>query len=243
MTEQFDKPLLHVVILILLVALALTGCTPVSPIEVQSDVTDPIPPPVEDVDSVRTEVAQTVVAELTLEAIADASDSPANATGAQSSDPVETEVVPVAVQNQKATASPTLPQLATPTETAVANSSSGSPPKAVPAYDCIQKRQDPLDGYKITPGGRFDITWTVQNTGTATWETPTFDYMYLSGDELHIFANRKDLPREAKTGQTVDLFVNLESPATPGIYRTWWAVVDGWSKPVCIVYLSIEVTN
>ena len=242
MTDKFDKPILKLVILIVLVATALTGCTPVSPTEVQSDVADPIPP-AENIDPVRTEVAQTVVAEITVEAIADASDSQTNSTGAQSSDPVETEEVPVSVQSNKPTASPTLPQLATPTKTAVANSSSGSAPKAVPAYDCLQKRQDPLDGYKITPGGRFDITWTVQNTGTATWETPTFDYLYLKGDELHIFGDRKDLPREAKTGETVDLFVNMESPALPGIYRTWWAVVDGHANPVCIVYLSIEVTN
>jgi hypothetical protein len=242
MTEKYDKPILHVFTLILLVALVLTGCTPVSPTEAQSDSADPIPP-AENLDPVRTEVAQTVVAEITVESIADASDSQADATGAQSSDPIETEVVPVSVQNQKPTGSPTLPQLATPTETAVANSSSGSPPKAVPAYDCLQKRQDPLDGYKITPGGRFDITWAVQNTGTVTWETPTFDYMYLKGDELHIFGDRKDLPREAKTGETVDLFVNMEGPAEPGIYRTWWAVVDGHANPVCIVYLSIEVTN
>ena len=67
--------------------------------------------------------------------------------------------------------------------------------------------------------------------------------MYLKGDKLHIYTDRIDIPHEVKPDQKVGLFVNMEGPATPGIYRTWWAVVDGWANPVCIVYLSIEVTN
>lgn len=243
MIEKYNKPLLFVVILMLMAVLALAGCTPVAPTESQADVADPIPP-IPDLNPVRTEVAQTVVAEITVKAIADASDTSADTVPAQPTERVvKTVMVAVSSQNQSATPSPTLPKLTQPTETAVASSSSGSPTKVVPPYDCLQRNQDPLDGYKIVHGGLFDITWTVENTGTAIWETPTYDYMYLKGDKLHTFTDRKDIPHEVKPGQKVGLFVNMAAPATPGIYRTWWAVVDGWANPVCIVYLSIEVTN
>jgi len=233
---------LHKTITFILIALITclvifsTGCT-TAPATTEA-------PPLPDLDAVRTESAKTVVAEITVQAALNPSPVPSDEPEAPTDIPV---IAPTAmadqaslVQENTATTQPTI--TSAPTTKPPSNNSS-SAEQTIPAYRCNLLRQAPANGYETTPGANFDVTWAVRNTGTATWESQTFDFIYLKGDEFHKFADGEDLNDIISTDETHDFFLNMVAPSTPGFYQTWWSLVDGHQTPVCILYLSINVVE
>lgn len=223
-------------VLIVGIFLITTGCLPKTGSE------EPTP----DLNLIRTEIAKTVVAEITVQAAL-------NPTSEPTQEPVPPTAIPTLVPTatatetqiplaQENTATPLPTATHIPTTKAPANNSS-SVEKPPPPYQCHIVRQAPGYGYEITPGGNFDITWAVRNSGTATWDPQTFDFVYLKGDKFHKFADRQDLTNVVEQGDIHDFFVNMVAPNQPGLYQTWWSLVDGHQTPVCILYLSINVVE
>jgi hypothetical protein len=72
----------------------------------------------------------------------------------------------------------------------------------------------------FAPNQPFKKTWRVKNIGTSTW-TPAYTLVYHSGNQLGGPAS-VPLEKEVKPGETVDLSVNLVSPASTGQYTSYW---------------------
>lgn len=146
-----------------------------------------------------------------------------------------------------ATLSPTplsslTPVLATATPFTVAPSSGsgggGGGGTTKYAYACdpdIWKR--PFDNTEFNPNGTFDITFTILNTGTATWEAGK-DLTLLGGSFITAPAWATiELP-EMKPGDTftVGPFDGM-APAASGHYVMDFKLEGGW----CYPYIAINV--
>ena len=176
-----------------------------------------------DLDPFRTEVASTVLAEVTR----------------------DLALTPSATQVPSATA--TLAPTDTPALTATLSPSpqqSGTPGTPGVATNDLAEwvAQSVSDGTIFAPGETFIITWTLKNTGTSTW-TPFYLLRFFSGQAFgapqEIFLDRDVLP-----GETIDISVAMQAPATPGEYRSDWVMANefrsNFKEPV---YLVIEVAR
>jgi hypothetical protein len=153
------------------------------------------PTPVVDENAVNTQVAQTLAA---------------LGGGGEATQPV---VQPTITSAPLATAA--LPTVA---PTAV-------PPTPVPTKDtCNQAKWiedvSALDGSIYLPNVAFTKTWRIQNVGTCTWNT-SYAIVYSSGDHMGEAEATAFLGNVAP-GATVDLSVNLKSPANNGEYTTYF---------------------
>lgn len=80
------------------------------------------------------------------------------------------------------------------------------------------------DGTVYAPGTAFTKTWRFKNSGTCTWNT-SYKLLFKSGDQMGGPAS-KNFPNNVAPGESVDLSVNLTSPATGGTYKGIWRVVS-----------------
>jgi len=170
---------------ILPLALTLTACLPVNP-----------PAPTPDINSIKTSVANTVVAEFTQTASVNTA-------------------VPSLTPGTPATsvsATATLAGTATPLGTLIGCIDDAN-------YG------DPLDvnipdNTEMTAGQKFIKTWTIKNTGTCPWRTG-YTVVYGFGD-----GKLNGLPQpitgEVQTGQEAEISVEFQAPTQPGTYTSFW---------------------
>jgi hypothetical protein len=76
------------------------------------------------------------------------------------------------------------------------------------------------DGTTFNPSTAFVKTWRLKNIGTCTWTT-AYSLMFLKDDHMGGPASIA-LPNNVAPGQTIDLSVNLTSPAAVKHYRGYW---------------------
>ena len=181
-------------------------------------------------EDLKTEIAQTVIAQITVEAAL-------NPSATQTFTQMATEYQTQTPTNQQAFTEET------PTSTKTSqpsNPSSAAKPAVTPAYDCKLIDQRPKDGYRIEAAGYFDVTWTLENTGTATWEEVQFKYQYWKGDQIAKIS-MYELQRETKPGARVSLTVDFIAPYELGEYSTWWKLVDANGNTVCKFFTTMYV--
>lgn len=78
------------------------------------------------------------------------------------------------------------------------------------------------DGTVMVPNFSFTKTWRLKNIGTCTW-TPAYSATFVSGDPMNaVFP--APLTMNVAPGQSVDVSVNMVSPAAAGSYRGNWAL-------------------
>ena len=145
-------------LLILFPSILLSGCITIN---------EPTPENTEDLNTFRTEVASTVIAQLTEEA-------------PKVQKPSDT---PVSTSTPKITASPTLtfaPTNTVPIPTATLKIVYPTYTSIPYTDSAILVSQSPADGVSFGPNTDFDIRWTIQNTGRRAW-TPEFYYSHLTG--------------------------------------------------------------
>lgn len=106
-------------------------------------------------------------------------------------------------------------------------------------YDCSLSDQTPADGSKMTPNQSFVVSWTVQNTGTATWDSNAIDFVYVNGAKL-TSAKTADLPETVASGDSVTLKLTMTAPNSTGNYKTAWSLEKG-KNDFCRVTISIIV--
>ena len=86
--------------------------------------------------------------------------------------------------------------------------------------------QKPADGTSFVVGEPFDLTWTVENTGSTIWD-PTYKLIYDSGTNF-----TADKVTEQYTGVTIwpqgaaGLTLHCTAPRASGTYFMKWHVVD-----------------
>jgi len=204
--------------LFVMITLILTACGgqpagPSSPVE-EGPTVDP--------NLVFTSGAQTVVAQITIDAAnrpIPTAALPATITPASlpTLPPLGSEVAPAAGEVvTQPEALPTLAGIATLTPAAF-----GGPTAAAPIPDRMTwVSNNPPDNAKVPAGKPFKITWTVTNTGTTTWTTEYY-FKHFAGSQLGKLA-AYPVPKEVKPNTSVDLTLDAVAPNTTGeVYSLW----------------------
>jgi Ig-like domain from next to BRCA1 gene len=106
-------------------------------------------------------------------------------------------------------------------------------------YSCQLTRTVPAMGSVFNPRDDFDAIWTVRNNGQKNWDRNSVDYVYSSGAKIHKISGY-DLPENVRTGNSVDLGVDMQAPKDTGTYTTTWTMRAG-SKTFCTLTLTIVV--
>jgi hypothetical protein len=100
-------------------------------------------------------------------------------------------------------------------------------------------RQDPTDGTEFKPNTKFDMKWTLQNTGTKTWATSDVEFVYVSGRKMQT-QDAYDLPKDVAPSESVTMTVKMNAPKVAGDWRTVWTL-ETVSNDFCHVDVTITV--
>jgi uncharacterized membrane protein len=103
-----------------------------------------------------------------------------------------------------------------------------------PQYACDVIHQRPFDYSIFKPGDKFDIKWTILNTGTKTMRDG-LDISYNQGPKL-TSVSRVELP-ELEPGDQFDLRFDAVAPNKEGSYIMTFIVEGG----LCYPYVAIKV--
>ena len=178
----------------------------------------PTSTPTLDLDPFRTEVASTVLAQVT-QALAQTP-----------------SVTPIPSSTQTPSPTATLAPSSTPAQPA---SASGTP--GVPTTNQAEwVSQSIADGTVFSPGETFTNSWRLRNVGTSSW-TASYLFRFYSGSA---FGAPEEilLGQDVAPGETVEIPVAMTAPTTPGEYRSDWVLSDelgsNFNQPV---YLEITV--
>ena len=196
----------------------LSACAPSAPTSM----------PTPDLNSFRTEVAATVLAQVTQDLALTPSATPVPSPTATQAPTEAVASTPVQVN----TASPS-PEAALQSGT----------PEATATTDLAEwVSQSVADGTVFAPGESFSITWTLKNAGTSTW-TPLYMLRFYSGNAFgapeEILLDRDVLP-----GDTVDITIPMKAPTALGDYRSDWVMANpSRSNFKEAVYLEITVAR
>lgn len=192
-----------------------------------------------DLKQMKAFIAITVFA-LAMSACSKASPTP------QTNDQISTAVAQtVEAQNvlaqQSATALPTFAAPSLDAATAVNSPATNTPqPAVIGAPGCtVTARlasENPPDGALLKPGDTFLKTWSLENTGTCTWNT-TYKLIYVKGDLMGGLTSYP-LPEDVAPGQTKNISIYLKAPDTDGTYTGFWLIQTPWNT-----YLGVGQTN
>lgn len=186
----------------------------------------PTSTPTPDLDPLRTEVAATVFAQVTLALAQTPSVTPVPS--------------PTATLNPSPTA--TLAPSSTPAQPVTTPTGPGGTPGETTADRAEWVSQSVADGTVFAPGESFTITWSLRNVGTSTW-TDSYLFRFYSGNAFGA-SEEILLGQEVAPGETVDISVSMTAPNTPGEYRSDWVMADedssNFNEPV---FLEITVAT
>jgi hypothetical protein len=183
----------------------------------------PTSTPTLDLNPFRTEIAATVLAQVSQ----------------------ELAMTPSVTPNPSSTA--TIPLPSTPTQTITASStpqatlSSGTPGEG--AKDQAEwVSQTITDGTIFAPGEVFTITWRLKNVGNSIW-TASYLLRFYSGNVFGA-PNELLLGRSVLPSQEIDISIPMKAPTNPGDYRSDWVLSNesrsNFKQPV---FLKITVAT
>ncbi len=213
MKPTMSKALFSVMAVIFL----LGACVPATPPPTQN--------PTDIANQIATSVALTVAAQNTQTAAAATLVPPATNT-------------PLPTQTEVGVASPTpliptaTPFVITPPTTVPSGGGGGSVVKAEIACDAISRK--PRDNTIFKPNAKFDIKWTLVNTGTKSWPAG-WDLKYFSGPQMANIT-RIELPA-MDPGDQYDVDLDGTAPDKEGFAVMTWTI-DG---QICYPYVAIIV--
>ena len=122
--------------------------------------------------------------------------------------------------------------LSTPTRTPTVAASSGD-------FACLLTKQTPDDGATMTKNENFTVSWTVQNSGQATWNSNNVDFVYVSGAKMAT-VKAADLPKSVAPGQSITLTLSMVAPSSTNNYKTVWTLQQG-KNGFCRLTINIVV--
>jgi hypothetical protein len=178
---------------------------------------------------VKTQAAQTVVANLTQNA---PKATPITPTTTNTSTPAVTATLALTNTPVPPTARPTatyIPWTATPIYTATSV-----------AYSCSITEVSPKATDTIKVGVDFDGRWVVKNTGTQTWLKADVDIKYLSGTKFQTKGDLFDMMSDVVKDASYTVIVDMKAPADAGTYNASWALVLG-GQSFCTMNLTVVV--
>jgi hypothetical protein len=113
-----------------------------------------------------------------------------------------------------------------------------NPPSGVtykPEYACNAINRKPLDNTEFNRNAKFDIKWTIVNTGTKTWPKG-IDVKYYSGPKMSN-VTRVEIPKEMKPNDTYVINLDAVAPDKKGFYVMTWTL----DSQMCYPYVAINV--
>jgi hypothetical protein len=116
---------------------------------------------------------------------------------------------------------------------------SGSQGSISDNYACQVISVEPANGTVFGSRADFDAYWKVKNIGKKTWDRNTVDFTYSSGAKIHKTSGY-DLSKNVKSGETIEVGVDMEAPKNAGTYTTTWTLNAGRNS-FCRVNLTIIV--
>jgi len=235
------KPMPLKILAVLLIAAILAGCslqfnvpTPTTAPTIAHNTEEnskPTTAPTEDVqptlDMVKTQAAQTVVAELTLNA------------------PTATPITPTSTATATVTLGPTntpVPPTAKPTATFIPWTATPKYTATPLGYACVITEATPKSTDQIKVSTDFDGRWVVKNTGTITWLKSGVDFKYISGTKFQVLGDLFDMKSDVAPDASYTVIVDMKAPVDAGTYQTTWAIVQG-SLTICTLNLTVTVIN
>ena len=86
--------------------------------------------------------------------------------------------------------------------------------------------ENPPDQALMRPSENFLKTWSLENTGTCTWDS-TYKLVYWSGDLMGGLSSYP-LPEVVAPGETKDISIFLKTPSAEGTYTGYWSIQTPW---------------
>jgi len=213
---------------VLIAVLLLSACGPKAAAE-----------PTPDLVAIRTQAVQTAVAEMTVQAALNPTNTPIPATITPL--PTATVGTPVPISSSGSSGGSS-------GSTSGGGSSGTKIPTATPdAWKCQIVDEFPLDKPQMT-GWEYDRHWIIKNTGTTTWWA---NDVYVKYDDTctvcenityqtKFFINKNVVP-----GDTVDIFVDIDVPTSPVAlpgYTMAWNMESGVGGLICEFWNNIPST-
>jgi len=97
------------------------------------------------------------------------------------------------------------------------------------------------DDTVIAPSTSFTKTWRLKNIGTCSW-TPSYAVVFFSGDQMS-GPSAQALTGNVNPGQTIDISVNLTSPASNGTKVGYWKLRNASGVTFAQFYVQIKVNG
>ncbi len=135
--------------------------------------------------------------------------------------PVATDTVSLPTATDSGSTTPTiLPTLVSSLPSSTPGSSTGSSTGCNSTF--VADATIP-DGTAMSPGQTFVKTWTLQNTGSCTWDT-NFTMRFFSGDQMS--GGSGTVSSSVAPGGQGNVSVTLTAPLTAGTYTGNWRLAD-----------------
>ena len=218
----------------LLISILFTGCLPGASIA-----------PTLNLDSLRAEVVQTVIAQFTLDAVQHPTALP-SLTIPPTSLPIP---LPTSTTNDVVIPSPTLQtQPSLPIVSTLQPTMMNTAPPVVHPVSTQPKYSDtaqliersPYPDYVVfQPGVYFTAKWTMKNTGLHTWTT-NYEIHYSAGTNLGA-PKVILLPNNVAIGDQIEISMGMKAPDSPGKYVSTWALLNNNNDKFFYFYTAIEV--
>jgi hypothetical protein len=193
----------------------------------------PTSEPTVDLNAIRTEVASTVIAQVTQAAPPTPTITPIPSFTPTFTLPVTTEAPATGMLTGTVSGDVSgviTGTLTAPTPTVNTNNKAAYVSQTIP------------DGTVFEPGETFTMTWTVKNVGTTTWTT-AYLLRFFAGNTFGA-AREYPLSREVAPNDTIEISIPMKAPTTAGDYRTDWVLSDvarsNFKEPV---FLKITVAG
>jgi hypothetical protein len=97
------------------------------------------------------------------------------------------------------------------------------------------------DGQVFTASTPFTKTWRLRNSGTCTWST-AYSVVFSSGNSMSGPATQA-LTSSVAPGATIDISINMTSPASQGEYTGYWQLRNSSGQNFGSFYVQIEVSS
>jgi hypothetical protein len=117
------------------------------------------------------------------------------------------------------------------------------PPAATPTSNCdsaqfITDVSYPDDTI-VAPNTNFTKIWRLKNVGVCSW-TPSYSVVFFSGEQMS-GPSAQALAGNVNPGQTIDISVNLTSPASNGTKVGYWKLRNASGITFAQFYVQIRV--
>ena len=180
--------------------------------------------PTQDIDAQKTGFAQTAEVQMTMTAEAQPTSTP---TLEPTSTPEPTATVESSVTPEEDE---------TPVEVATATQNSASGNDAAAWLS-----NDPPDNTVFAPGEEFTVTWTLENTGTSTWNNNY--YIEFATDEQMDAEDKYFVPIDVPPNTSVQVSADFIAPDSEGTIRSTWDLVNDNDVAFYRFYVEIEVSE